>query len=530
MNLEEIRTRCENDLFFFARVMFPNHYYGDVHRQLFEFFQAEDNEYQLALIPRDHLKSHCIAVYCAWKLTVKPWWTFLYVSANPGLVKDQLGVIENIFLSDQHRELWPEMLNFQKDRSGTIKHRPTSVWNSEAIVVDHPLRKERQVRDPSVRTTSVKSSKTGYHCNEVIFDDLVTDENYDSDAARLEVLRCYANCMKIATTGSLVKGVGTRYGDNDLYALVTELMLPVLNEEGEEIGEEPMWSVFERVVEDSPRRTGDGNFLWPRMQMPNGEWYGFDRRELMKKKLNITLEGDESSFYAQYYNDPNMASTHRITRDSFQYLEPKLLHKDGYSWTYAGKKLKLLAAMDVAFSAKGAKRRDYTVIAVVGMDKDGYLYVLDMDRFQTDRMEEYYDRMVNLLTTWEFRDLWIESANGGVLVASYIEDRLRREGGLVKVNSEAPPNDKSKAERIMQILEPRYRNKEVFHNKIGLARILEEELMLARPKNDDCKDVLAFAVSKLKPPLGQSIVRTMKDKMEKISRFGGGRGPRTRRG
>ena len=39
MSLDEIRQRCEDDLFFYARVMFPNYYYGDVHKELFEFFQ-----------------------------------------------------------------------------------------------------------------------------------------------------------------------------------------------------------------------------------------------------------------------------------------------------------------------------------------------------------------------------------------------------------------------------------------------------------------------------------------------------------
>jgi hypothetical protein len=524
--IKQLREACESDLFTFAKYVYPDRYYGDVHKELFRWFQAEESQFQLALVPRDHQKSHCIAVYCAWKLTTKPWWTFLYVSSNPGLAKEQLDVVEQIFKSDRHRYLWPDMLNYVRDRDGSWKHKPLYGWTQDAIRVDHPARKVRQIRDPSVRATSAKSSKTGYHCNEIIFDDLVTDENYGSDAEQEEVIKCYKNCMKIATTGSLAKAVGTRYGDDDLYALITELTIPEFDEDGEVTGEEPMWSVFERVVEDSPNRTGDGNFLWPRMYIPElDDWFGFDARELAIKKKNLTLDGEMSSFYAQYYNDPNDSEMERINRSHFQYMEPKHLEKTDFGWEYAGEKLKLVAAMDLAFSTK-SKKRDYTAIAVVGMDKHGKVYVLDLDRFQTDKFEVFYERAIQMYSHWGFRELYVETNNGGGLVAEHIKTQVRKEGGSLEVKGQPAPNDKSKDYRVLQILEPRYRNGDVLHNKIGLIRQLEEELRQPRPKNDDLKDAVAFAVGEIKKPLGSGIAQKKKRLTEALrgSRFGGRRG------
>lgn len=528
-SLEEARRLCEESLATFAQVMFPDRYYGDVHKEFFNWLQSEDNQFQLGLIPRDHQKSHCIAVYCAWKITIKPWWTILYVSANPSLAREQLGVIESIFQLPKHRALWPEMLNYVRDRDGEWKHKPTDTWTQDVIKVDHPARKSRQVRDPSVRATSVKSTNTGFHCNEVVFDDLVTDENYMSEAEKLEVIKCYKNCMKIMTTGSYCKAVGTRYGDDDLYALITSLKVPVFDEEDEEIGEEPMWTVFERVVEDSPFRTGDGNFLWPRMQMPSGEWFGFDKKELAIKKANLTLDGDISAFMAQYYNDPNDETLSRIQQSNFQYIEPKHLARQGDTWYYGTKPLRIIAAMDLAFSNLKQKKRDFTAIAVVGMDHEGYLYVLDLDRFKTDKMEEYYQRAIELYVKWNFRTLVIETNNGGGLVAGFIKDMIRKEGGTLEVKGKPAPNDASKYERILQILEPRYRNNEVFHNKIGYIRLLEEELRQPKPKNDDLKDCVTLAVSELKPPLGKGIKVATKALTERISRFGARRGSGRRR-
>lgn len=525
-SLAEVRSACEADLYTFASMMFPDRYYGDIHKEFFRWLQEEQYQFQLGLIPRDHQKSHCIAVYAAWKITKKPWWTILYVSANPSLAREQLGVIEKILQSKTHRALWPEMLNFVRDRDGELKHKPLDTWTQDVIKVDHPERLSKQVRDPTVRATSAKSTNTGFHCNEVIFDDLVTDENYGSEAEKEDVIRCYKNCMKIMTTGSYCKAVGTRYGEDDLYAMITELKIPLFDEDGDQTGEEPMWHVFERVVEDSAYKTGDGNFLWPRTQMPSGEWFGFDQRELAIKKANLTIDGNLSGFLAQYYNDPNDESLARINTKHFQYIEPKYLRKQGDDWFYSDKRLRLIGAMDLAFSNMKTKRRDFTALAVLGMDHDGYLYVLDLERFKTDKMEEYYEKAIELFIKWNFKTLVVESNNGGGLVAEFIRDKVRREGGSLEIKPKAAPNDASKYERVLQILEPRYRNNEVFHNKIGYIRLLEEELKQPKPRNDDLKDAVALAVSELKPPMNRGTVMKHKQQIDRLSRFGARRGQR----
>ena len=68
----EIRKECEQDLFLYAQMMFPNRYFGDVHQDMFAFFQQSlekamesgDGDNAAALIPRDHQTSFCIAVAC----------------------------------------------------------------------------------------------------------------------------------------------------------------------------------------------------------------------------------------------------------------------------------------------------------------------------------------------------------------------------------------------------------------------------------------------------------------------------------
>jgi phage terminase large subunit-like protein len=391
------------------------------------------------------------------------------------------------------------------------------------IELDHPDRKGG--RDPNIRAVSAGSTITGFHVHEIVFDDLVTDENFESEALRREVSKCFVNCSKIASTGAKMKAVGTRYGQNDEYSKWLEMEVPEFDEEGNEVGHKKLWDVFERAVEDSPNRTGDGNFLWPKMHIPDVGTFGMDQTELAKKKAMLTYNGDLAGFFGQFYNDPNDESMHRIDSSCFQYIDPKFLRYENGAWFYGQKQLKITVAADLAFSSGqglARKKRDFTALCVIGRDSDSYIYVLDLDRFQTDKLEVYYDRILELQDKWQFREIYIETNNGGKLVKSYIEDTVRKTGGSLVVHGVAHTSHQGKKEeRIAQAVEPRYRNKEVFHVRSGYTKYLEEELRLPKPKNDDLKDVLALAIEKSKGVLGKGIRTTGQRNVVPLSRFGG---------
>ncbi len=525
---QELRELCEADLYTFARTVFPDRYYGDVHKEFFHYLQHDKARNKLGLIPRDHQKSHCMAVLATWLITLEPWITINYVSANKDLIEAQMEAIEHVLKTKIHRRLWPQMMNYTNER-GIDKHKPTGKWQAKLFQIDHPDREDRAVRDPTIRAATVRSGSTGMHSNVTIYDDLVTDENWESLADKRDVLKCYKNFAKISTTGSMFYAVGTRYGDDDLYAHMMELTYTVAGVE------KPMWSVFHRVVEDSPDRTGDGNFVWPRMEMPNGESYGFDEEELAIKKSNLRIDGDVTGFYAQYYNDPNDSSLDRLNRNDFRYYESRLLREEGGVWQYKGEPLKLTAAADLAFTEVGsanAKMNDYTAMAVIGMDAEGFVYLLALERFQTDDYDVYYNAIMDLHDYWGFREITIETNNGGQLVKRYVEDQVRKHGGSLLVNGQATTtNAGKKEERIRQVLYPRYKASTILHGKFGLTKLLEEELVLNRPPHDDLKDVLSIVIAAAKPRLARGTGRkrtVVGNVVNARSRFGGERGRRIR--
>ena len=521
MTLDEVRASCENSLYYYAQMMFPDRYFGEVHEEMFFYFQKSlekgiqegEGDNAAALIPRDHQKSFCIAVAASWVITKFPYFTLTYVSSNPTLAERQLTVIKNIFKGEAHRELWGEMLNYEiNPRTKEYEHKPLGGWTKSEIAVDHPDRPKSE-KDPTVAATSAKSTNTGAHYKMCIFDDLVTNENYKSAAEREEIKEVYQSYASIATTGSIKWMVGTRYGDNDLYASLKEKEFEVFDDEGNVTATTPLWSWFERTIEDSKTKDGSGTYIWPRQKMPDGNWYGFNRTELSKKRseaFNLEL------YYCQYYNDPNAASEAKITPDCFMYLQPNMLENRQGRWHYGNKELKLSCGMDLAFSEGSGNRktkRDYSSIAVTAWDSEGYLYILELQRFQTAKAEVYYEKLIELHEYWDFREATVETNAGGIVVANFIQDEIRRAGHtLVIKHQHKNQAHGTKEERNAQLFEPLYRNKSVYHTKGGYTKLLEEELRLTRPPHDDLKDSIWIAISNSKRPSKAKFATNRKDR------------------
>lgn len=515
---DEIRQAAESDLFTFARLVNYNYAYGDIHEKVFHWLSSPyASARQLLLLPRGHLKSHCIATWCAWEITRKPWTSIVYLSAGEDLAKDQLYAIKNMLTNSVYKRYWPEMVN---EREGDREH-----WSAVSINVDHPERKDRGIRDHTLIVKTVKSNFIGLHCESIVFDDVVVPNNAYSETGRKEVQRALSQCTSILNPGGQIKAVGTRYHPKDAYQDMMEAKYRVWDELAREfIHEEPLWDIMEEVVEDSGE--GTGNFLWPRQASTDGGHYGFDTQQLEIIRADYQSKGEIAQFYAQYYNDPNDESTNLLDRSVFQYYDPKFISVRPAGVYHKDKKLNVMAAMDVAWTEvreSGGKEPDYTAIAVVGVDEDGYFYVLDLARFRTSNFQVYYDNIISLASKWSFRKIVVESNAGGKLVAQEIERLSREAGGLISVQTKANAGfgAKSKLMRQYAIVNPKYELKSVYHRRDGLSSILEEELVLERPPHDDLVDALGMAMENLKPPMKQKQYLDSDKKVITDSRFGG---------
>lgn len=497
-----IQQRAEEDLFYFACLVNPMRLYGELHKEVFKFLMAIDHPNQLLLLPRAHMKSHCIAVWVAWWITKHPEVTILYLSATSELAESQLKAIKDILTSGVYRRYWPDMIHPDEGKRER--------WSATKIAVDHPRRKTEGVRDATVAAAGLTTNTTGWHADVIVPDDVVVPDNAYTEDGRRKVASAMSQMASILNTGGLIKACGTRYHPADQYDVWLKQKTLLFDEHGEVVGEEPIWVVFERVVEV------EGEFLWPRTSRGDGKMFGFDRRELARISAMYT---DRTQFYAQYYNDPNDPESNRLNHSKFQYYDRKHIKREEGRWWYKDRPLNVYAAIDFAFSLK--KTADYTAIVVIGIDGEGCIYILDIERFKTDRIFTYFEKIKVMHSQWMFRKLRAEVSVAQGMICNDLKDMIRKEGMSLSIDEHRPTrNEGAKEERIASILEPRYENMTIWHFQGGYTPALEEELVLARPPHDDIKDTLACAVEIAIPP---KRVRE-KDSQPKVqfsSRFGG---------
>ncbi len=526
--LEELKSFYEADLFEFAQYINPTYMYGDCHEEIFSMLGSnKPASHELYLLPRDHLKSHCIACWCAWQITKEPWSTIVYLSAGESLASNQLYAIKGMFQSDQYRLLWPEMFNEVEGKRDK--------WAAFAINTDHPSRKERGVRDNTLIVRTIKSNSAGLHCSHLVLDDIVVPRNAYTTGGRNDVKAAVSQFASIKSTGALTKAVGTVYHEDDIYSYFQNAMVPTFDKDFITTGEKHLWKVTKWEVEDSKDMDGSGNFLWPSIFSPSlKKSFGFNPKILGVKKAEYMSLGETRQFNAQYYHTTNSAEFDKIGAESFQYYNKKFLKQVNGKWYFKDNLLNIFIGMDCAFTdarAKGGDRADYTAIVAIGVDKEGYIYLLDLDRFKTDDWNVYYEKLIAMALYWNVRKARIETNSGGKFIKREIENRVRMNGQILVIDGKAATKHSgTKAERHSAIVEPRYKAGTILHYKGGLVKVLEDEIRLDKPANDDLEDALCSAIEISSKPGRRGSVQQSTSVVQTISssRFGGRRMARGR--
>ena len=510
----DVRERALADLPYFARLVNPGYMYGSIHDEIFRWMQEYElfgighglTDNKLVMLPRAHLKSHAVATWCAWIITKHPEVTILYVSATAELAQTQLFAIQNILGSSLYRRFFPEYIHPQAGKRER--------WSASTLSIDHTRRREEGIRDATISTAGLTTNTTGWHADIVVADDLVVPENAYTEDGRLGVSRKASQFTSIRNAGGFTMACGTRYHPGDIYHTWKEQYYDDYDEEGRLLSKLPVWSIKEHAVED------DGVFLWPRAVRSDGKAFGFDIRILSRIKAEYS---DWAQFYAQYYNNPNAPGSNRIEEEKFQYYHPKLLKPSGGRWTYNGKRLNIYAAVDFAFSLN--RKADFTAIVVIGVNCDGDIFVLDIDRFKTDKTLVYFEHLAALHSKWNFKKLRAEVSVAQKVIVNAIKDYIKKEGLTISIDEFRPSRKEgSKEERIAAALEHLYDNHQMWHCEGGWTPQLEEELILLRPSHDDLKDALASAVGIAVAPKKSTmsaVAELFSGPVKTNSRFGG---------
>jgi len=509
---KERKELAEASLEEFIRLVHPKRLLGNIHREVIRWWTRSDaKQQQILLLPRDHGKSAMIAYRVAWELTKDPTLRVLFISSTSNLATKQLKFIKDIFTSDTYRIFWPDMVD--KDEAKREK------WTEREISLDHPKRKEEAIRDPSIFTAGLTSNIVGLHCDIAVLDDVVVQANAYTEDGREKVKDQYSLLSSIETVNAREWIVGTRYHPKDLYNDIMQMEIEEYDELGNVIKSTPLFEKMEEQVESVG--DGTGQYLWPKQQRSDGKWFGFDQDILARKRAQYL---NKVHFRAQYYNDPHDVDSSVFKRDQFQYYDQGFLaSRDGH-WYFKGERLNVLAAVDFAFTV--GRRSDYSCIVVIGIDGRSNYYVLEIDRFKTEKISDQFDHLLKLFQKWGFRKVRAEVTAAQKAIVTDLKESYIRPLGLGLSVEEFKPSRfmGAKEERIMAALEPKYNNRQIWHYLGGNCQVLEEELMYTNPPHDDVKDALASAVDFSAGQAPLNIFKIQKAHMPSFSyhsKFGG---------
>lgn len=496
--VDEIRKLAESDFVSFVKVVAPYNVMGSCHEDLCKFLTNPDlKPYRLVLYPRGHRKSFYAAMYACWRVICDPSISIVYLSATSDLAESQLRTIKGTLESPIVRKIWPELVNIDEGKR--------EKWTSTEICVDDPRRKAEGTRDSTVKAGGLTTNITGAHCDLIILDDMVVPKN-NTEEGRRQVMSQYSQLQSILNPGGMILAVGTRYHPKDIYATMQETVEEIYDDTGELIGKEPQWDILQKSVEEN------GEFLWNRQKRKDGKYYGFDFKELARIKAGYV---DKSQFYAQYYNDPNDEGSALITQDMFMYYNRDHLYTKGGVYFIKDRPLNVYAAIDFAFSL--ANRADSTAIVVVGVDSDNNKYVMDIDRFKTDRIQDYYSHVIAIHEKYNLKKLRAEVTVAQQVIVTALKDKLAENSIRLAIEDYRPQTKKE--ERVLSVLRPLYEDHKILHYRGGNCEILEEELKQLKPAHDDVKNALADAISISVAPRKTTFKKFKEVKV--MSRFGG---------
>lgn len=493
----ENRALAMKDLRVFTALVAPYRLLGHCQLDMLSFFMR-DETHQLLLYPRAHQKSYMIAYYVAWMIINNPAITILYASETAGLAEAQLSIIKKVLDSPIARKYWPELLEADEGKRET--------WRSNAIAVDHWQRSHEGIRDYTCMAVGIGASITGFHADLIVLDDVVTINNALTKTERVKVSAWYSQASSVLNTDGLIRAIGTKYHPEDLYTDLEEMNTPIYDDDGEEIGEQKVYTFDQKVVEI------DGEFLWPRQKRKDGQWFGFNKKQLALKKAQYL---DKAQFFAQYYMDASDPMNKRIA--NFEYYDKAELKLFEGSWVIHGRKINIYAAID--FAATIGKKSDYTAIVVIGIDANHNIYILDIERFKTEKISVMQEALTKMYDKWGWIKLRAETNAQQNLIIEQIKDLNRQNGIFYSIDKVSSKGEKQI--RIMANLEPRYAAGTIFHYKGGYCEILEQELVATKPAHDDISDALAAATEIAIAPRKFQKKSTYQNNIVYHPRFGG---------
>ncbi|HEX3682215.1 MAG TPA: phage terminase large subunit [Bryobacteraceae bacterium] len=352
-NKERLRAKCIEDLYFLCQVL-EKDVIEQPHRELCDTFvqkrepgpveELDETKVRLILYPRGSFKSS-INVVDAVQWTIRdPDIRILVLCAERTLAAAFAEEYRNYFLVREGEPTLFQLL-FPEFCVPAGKKIKSNQWHCPARV--------NYKKEPTLWASSIESNLPGWHCTVLKCDDVVTNVNAADPAQIEKVISKFNFARKLVDPGGYIDVVGTPYDPNDLYSFLKKNSAPGTLK----VLERPAWTVrpHANFKPETELTADDVDLLFPARLT-----FDFLRKEMLL---------DPITFRSQYLIDARSRSRSLFAEEQ---VRAAIL-----PWQAIPAELSYFAVWDLAYGGN-AFRTDYSAGAIIGVDSNCRMYVLDL--------------------------------------------------------------------------------------------------------------------------------------------------------
>lgn len=487
---DELRSKCDSSLYYFAKVVMNYRDLTDnLHLPFCDVIQSVASEpIQGFLMPRAHFKSTIrTKAYMLWRYLHNHELRFLNIGASDTIAKKALIDIKWHILNNQLlRWLYPELKSVD---TGQTK------WTDAEIL----LPREGTFDEPTITCDGINAKRTGFHYNEIIFDDPVADVDADSQPAHEAAwdFMQYSRGLLHDPEQSTRTIIGTRWkhGTADVYGKAMEGMPSC------------KWYIRSAIEDGLPI---------------------FPERFSLATLAKIRDELKDYKFNCQYMNNPTMPGS---TDFEPSWLKEYEVHEDGRTiipcdGTPRVSTGKLLRISFYDPSGGGKSAQCENAIVFIGTAADRRIFVLE-DYGENTTIGKAVERWHVMNDRWRCYENFYERKGAQSSVEDFCRERtvqkecpycqaghLDGEGRLYLRNPHlriiAKPfshpgaaSDKSKEERIRFYAQKAFEEGRVYFRR-GMTAIRRQITQFPHGELVDRFDALATAIKLSRPPLSDA--------------------------
>jgi len=512
---QEVRRRMKQDLFFLAcyalwgtnpegagRPIEFNKMNEATHRRVCDMYVKKDDSKSIAdqdtckerliLYPRGSFKSTIdVADTVQWILNF-PEIRIMFLTAEKSLAVGFVDETKGHFIQKLYEPSWMNIF-FPEFCVSEDEMQKENMYEFTC-----PVWKARQVKrkEPTVLALSIESSISGRHFDVIKPDDMVSNNNSESEEQCKKVIKNFYINKKTLMSYGYLEFNGTRYADADLYGRLIE------NNVGEVVSERgPCWELITNKTTGFKILIGRAWEFTPEAKLKLDEGT-LTREELKAEHYNLLFPenlsfsflrkeqaADETSFESQYCNNPRPLAK--------VLFERPLLAKHTVPFNEIPYRGPCSQTWDFAFSTK--KGRDYTTGCNVMWNEKGSFYVTELVRARY-KHTDLAKAVVDMAVKYRPFVVGIEDAAGSKFLEPTIIDYARKTGipeviaVLTNIDWIKPDNQKEAKQQRMAALHPWLVNDRMwFANYLPQIEVIYEEFerCLLDHHHDDIPDVIS---------------------------------------